>query len=221
MKKVLSSIHLPFFIFGSIAILIVGVIALFVVLNPVQAQVFVDLIKKPFNAVDLVTANKVEIYRDQNTLRMKFQIEEKDKQSFIMLSEKLGVTTKWQEGISFNLDEESMNQIEPYLPLTTDVSIEGNIVTLTGNAFNFMPSGGVGDEVYFATEGATLKFARGTTQADLYLTQPEHLISYATASGKVNLSRKIESELFSLASKVDTIDIEIKGKSVEGKIVLK
>jgi len=221
MKKLLSSIHFPTFIFGSVVIFIAGTVALFVVLNPAQAQGFVDLIKKPFNAVDLVSANKVEIYRDQNTLRMKFQIQDKDKVPFTMLSEKLGVTTKWQEGISFNLDEESMSQIDSYLPLTTDVSIEGTVITLKGGAFNFMPSGGVGDEVNFATNGATLKYAGGKTQANLLVNQPAELVSYATASGKVNLSRKIESELFSLASKVDTIDIEIKGKSVEGEIKLK
>lgn len=221
MKKFLSSINLPVFIFGSIAIFIAGAIALFVVLNPVQAQRIVDLIKKPFQAVDLRSSSSAELYQEQNTLKIKFEILEQDRSQFLALSEKLGVGSVWQEGIGLGLDEESMSSIRPYLPLKTDVHVNGNTIQLTGSGFNFLPSGGSGEEVSFATDGATLRYTVGQTSASVFMDKPAVLVSFATASGKLNLSRKIESELFSLADKVDTIDVHIKGKSLEGKIVLR
>jgi len=221
MKKILSSIHLPIFIFGSIAIFIAGTIALFVILNPVLAQGMVDLIKKPFQSVDLRSSSSVELYQEGDTLKVKFKLIEQDKPQFLVLSEKLGVNNAWQEGIGMGLDEESMNSIRPYLPLKSDVHLNGNTIQLTGSSFNFMPSGGGGEEISFATDGGTLRYTGGQTTASVYMEKPSSLVSYATASGKLNLSRKIESELFSLSDKIATIDMHIKGKSVEGKIVLK
>lgn len=220
MKKLVSAINLPLFVSGSIVIFALGALALFLVLNPVLAQSISDYVTRPFQSV-VTQSSSVEIYSEQNTLRFKFNIQDKDKGSFMQISEKLEVGNAWQEGLGFGLEDSSMKQIEGYLPLKADVAVEGNVITLSGSVISFLPSAIVEDTVTFATDGATLRYASGYTNASVFMNQPVPLITYATASGKLNLSRKIESELFSIASKIDTIDLNLKGKSLEGKIVLK
>ena len=216
-------IHLPVFIGGSILIFICGLIGLLLVMYPMEVNSFFGRLTGSFQTVALVgSGSSVEIYREQNQLRLDFEIDEEDSEVFEQLSARLGISEEWKKGIGLTLDNESLDRLTSHLPLRAGIDVEDNKILITSLGLkSFLHSGVSGERITFATGSGQLDLSAGNEEYELKLKEPKELVRYATESGKMNLSNKVTSGLFSLMEKVDTIELSLKGKSLEGEIGLR
>lgn len=216
-------IHLPFFIVGTILILLGGIIALFFVLYP-QNMVgsFLQSLPMQFGEGRIVTSgSSLEILRIENNLQLRFVIDEKDQGKAEVLSDKLGVTNEWMKGISLAVDEETLNKLAEHLPLRSSITFKDSSILLTGSAFSLLQSGLPKEGVELATRSGRMQVVRENNNYGIKIEKPADLLVDATESGKLNLSKKISSELFQISEKISTIDLKLEGKSLEGEIKVK
>ncbi len=219
MKKL--PLHFPLLISGSLIILVLGAAGLFFILNPgINYSAVLASFESKLGIKKLVSSSTVEISEVGDQLRLQFNILEQDKEKALAFSNQLEVGDSWQKGISIGLDQKTLNQLEPLLPINTNVSFEGNRVILSSKSFNLLKSGMPQSQIDFATGSANFSWSAEGSRYNLVMENPVELLVYATSSGKLNLSKKINS-VFPIAAKVSTIDLSISGKSLDGSIVLK
>ena len=220
MKKI--PIHFPLFIGGSLVILITGLIVSFFVLYPnTMVQSFVQSVQQRLGMQKLTqTGSKVNISASGGQLRMQFTVAEKDQEGAARFSQSLGVSGNWQKGIEVGLDDKTLTQLEPFLPLQADMSFEEKKIVLSSRSFSFLKSALPQSGTEFATGSGKLSFNGEGNNYHLKIEKPTDLLVYATSSGKLSLSKKINS-VFSIGDKVATIELNLAGKNLDGEIVLR
>ncbi len=216
-------VHLPLFISGATLILVFGLLAMYVVLHPTSmVGSFFQTIDQRLGVVSITQdGSSVLVKRLEEKLYLEFDIKADDMPLAETYSKNLGVSTEWTRGVELVLDEVTLNQLEPFLPARATVTFDDKKLILSSKSHRFLKSALPKDTFSFATGSAELKVFRDENRLSVLINQPKELVVYATASGKLNLSRKIDSELFSLADKVATIDVSLMHMSLEGELVLK
>jgi hypothetical protein len=216
-------LHLPLFISGSVIILSLGLLALFFVLYPQSSLVaFFRSIDERFGVVAVTqTKSTVEISRLEDRLLFQFKIDEEDKEKVEEFSRRLGISSSWSEGLDIALDSETLGNIEQYLPVKSSMEFGDNKIILSSKSVRFLQSALPKESMSFATGSATVRLFHDESRMSVLMHNPKDLVVYATQSGSLSVSKKVETVVFSIADKIGTIDLSLKNKSLDGEIVLK
>lgn len=162
-----------------------------------------------------------ELSLDSGKLSIKFNIDQDDLILANNLSSNLGIDNKWQQGLSFELDDSTASKLKPLLPAKLNIKFFANKLLLSTSGLPNLKTALSKKEFNFATGAAYLKVTYASeTNYSLQINDPIPLVNFATVSGKLTLSKKTEG-LFPILKRIAKIEFEVNGKSVSGVILLK
>lgn len=165
--------------------------------------------------------SSAKIWTENQSLKFKFQITSNDKAAINQFNQKLGIGNEYLDGISLDLDPETIKELNNFLPVDVTVKITPESINFSNGGTSGIVSSLVGDAKEYSTGSGKLRYRQSLdTEFQLEITDPEPLLKDATASGKFVLSDKLQP-LFPILARVGTIEMNVSGKSVNGNISLK
>jgi len=177
----------------------------------------VNLAPRSQVVVDLGEADSTRSGR----LVFQFKIIDSDKSKVEMLSQRLGIRSNWTEGASITLNQESLVQLAPLLPIEADIRFEGNDILISKVGLGSLNSSLPDAEFEYASGSGSLKLkSQGMQNFDLSIVNPNQVLRSASESGKLYLSRQLGGIML-LLDQVQTIDLKVNGDSLLGKIRIK
>lgn len=150
-----------------------------------------------------------------------FKIIDQDKPKIEMLNRRLGISGQWTDGVSLALNNESLVQIAPLLPIEADVRFEDNQILFSKVGLSSLNSALPDEQFEFASGSGVLRLKSQNVQNfNLTIVDPGVVLKAASDSGKLYVSRQL-SGAEPLLSQVKEIDLEVNGDSLLGKVVIK
>lgn len=123
--------------------------------------------------------------------------------------------------VSFGIDENMTNALKANLPVNLKLIVDERSLGFNSNIVSGLKNPLINSDVEFATGSSKMNAqVTDSSRYQIKLENPEDLVNYATSSGMLTTSSKIEG-LFKSLSKVATIELNVNGKNISGKIVLK
>jgi hypothetical protein len=168
------------------------------------------------------TLSTATLSQEHQKLVLKFDLTDAEKKDAESFSKALNVSPKWLEGITLELDPSSVEKLNIALPLKVNVDFSQNNLNLSSKNNKLLSSSLPKNEYHFATESGKLGFkVLSDREFDLEIIDPAPLALYATSSGELTLSSKIEGSILPILSKIGTIKLKVSGSSINGEILLK
>jgi hypothetical protein len=169
----------------------------------------------------ILKKSTVYMYIDNHNLKIKFNITPQDVVSANSFAQALTGTNTWLSGMALALDESTLTKLSPLLPLVLNLSFSGNSLSFSSNQKSVLDSALPENHYQFATGSANLSLdGNSVSNFNLKIDNPSPLLLYATSSGKLVLSSKLDG-LFPILQSLSTINIKAKGQNVRGEIILK
>lgn len=169
------------------------------------------------------------LYIEDQKIKIKFNIADKDRLDALEFSRRLGVGDSWFEGISLELDGDTRGKLSQILPLEVVLNFDNgklffkNAKSLYNVSFKnqILKSAQSKTDFEFATGSARISL-REQNERDfsLDINNPDPLLQYATESGQLYLSKKLYG-MFPILNNIARIELNVNGKNVNGEIQLK
>lgn len=164
--------------------------------------------------------SSAKLWTENNSLKLSFALTKEDQSKMKQFNNNLGVGDDYLEGISLELDPESIQKLSEFLPVNIVLTIEPKKVTFGSSILPTFASSLIKETKEFSTGEGKLKFIKSSdSEFQLVLENPDPLVQYATASGQIVLSDKLRL-LFPIMDRVGTIEMLVNGKSISGSIGL-
>lgn len=162
-----------------------------------------------------------EVFLDGEKLVFKFDISPDDLEGAKSFSNALGLKDqKFLEGFSIDLDKSTKDKISSIFPNKLFLDFDGKKLKFKSSSISFLKSSLGKKDFKFATGSGKINLNYQNGQDfELNLEKPKDLVTYATISGNLSLSQKIDF-LFPIAGKIAKIDLRVSGKTIEGEIEL-
>ena len=123
--------------------------------------------------------------------------------------------------LSFGIDENMKNALSQNLPVDLKLTVLEKSLSFNSNLVSGLQNPLGKSDFEFATGSSKLNLQYSdSSKYQLKIEDPFDLLNYATASGKLTASSKLEG-LFKSLPKVATIEVNVNGKSISGKIGLR
>ncbi len=168
------------------------------------------------------TLSTATLSEEQQKLVLKFNLTEKEKKDAEDFSNKLNVSPLWLDGITLQLDPSSLEKLNIALPLKVNVDFSEGDFKFSSTKNKMLSSSLPKNEYSFATSSGKLNFKVISDQEfDLEIIDPSPLALYATTSGELTLSSKIEGSILPILSKIGTIKLKVSGSNINGDLKLK
>lgn len=165
--------------------------------------------------------SSAELSTENSKLVIKFNIVSKDQEVAKQFLSNLGGDESILQGMKLELDDQSAERLRQVVPVELNLDIEPKKISFSNQRLPHLNRGESEKSFEFATESGRIKYkSSGGTSIDLEIEDPEPLLKYATESGQMSLSNKIDG-LFPIMGKVGRIKLEVDGKRVGGEIELK
>lgn len=172
--------------------------------------------QNPFRKQSQVNLSLVD-----SKLALNFDLVDEDKPGLAGFVNNLYGKNMEVRSLSVGLDEKLVGILAPVLPVNLNLKISGNSLEFKSQVVPSLQNALIKNDFEFATgSGTILVKYTDNTKYQVKINDPADLLNYATASGKLVVSSKVEG-LFKTLSKVATIELNVNGKNISGKIVLK
>ena len=169
----------------------------------------------------VLESSTADVFIEDGYLRFTFKIDNNDKLKVIEFNRRLGVGGDYLDGVSIKLDPDSLNRLQPMLPVHVKLDFDDSKVSFSSQASNLLSPGFSGQNYNIATGSGKLGFqAKDAQNFELQIQDPEPVLQYATGSGQLHLSTKL-NPLFPILEKVSSINLTVNGKNVQGEMRLK
>lgn len=156
-----------------------------------------------------------------DTVKVDFDILEKDRPAAENFSAKLGVDSSWTSGISLQLDPKTVTKLSEIVPANLDLIFTASGIELKSQSAKGLKSALGTNKYELATGSASLKLDYASEKDfNLTIVDPAPLIKHASASAKLHLSPELRGVL-PIADKIDRIEIDSRNGMVTGKISTK
>lgn len=171
---------------------------------------------------DFLEQSSAEILVEGSELKLKFDIKELDQPKARNFLQKLGVQETLLEGVSLELDPRSLEFLRLSTPAQVNLAFgQDSLTWQSKNLANSLQSSLPKNDFNFATGSARINLKVLNSQSyKIEIKDPKPLVDYASVSGKVVYSRKIEPSL-TVLSKIDTITLNVSGQTINGEVKLK
>lgn len=172
--------------------------------------------KNPFKEQSEVKVSLVD-----SKVNMVFDLIEQDKARFnAFVNNWFGVTEEIKN-LSFGIDENLKSMLSKNLPVDLKLNVSEKKLEFSSNMIAGLQNPLVKNDIEFATGSSKLDVEyTDETKYYLKIENPADLATYATQSGILTASSKIEG-LFKSLPKVATIELSVNGKNISGQIVLR
>jgi len=175
--------------------------------------------------------SQVKVSLIDSKLNLSFDLIEEDKPKFRLfvdnwfspeLSGKYGVEADEDiQTLSVGIDEGTKAMLAQNLPVDLTLAVTEKSLGFGSNKVVGLQNPLVKNDIKFATGSSKLDVEYSdSSKYQLKIENPADLLNYATASGVLTASPKLEG-LFKTLPKVATIELNVNGKSISGQIVLK
>lgn len=165
--------------------------------------------------------SEVSVSLADSKLKLDFEIIEDDKETFQNFVENWFGADEEIKSLDFGIDENLTKILLPILPAKLNLKIAGQSIEFKSQGVSALQIAMTGTDINFATGSGKLKIKyQSPTQYQLNMENPEDLAYYATASGMLTISSKIDG-LFKSLAQVATIELEVSGKNIAGRIMLR
>ncbi len=165
--------------------------------------------------------SKVRVNTNGTKVFINFEIQDTDRLKFEQFSNNLGVSTKYLEGIELELDNESIEKISQITPLEAALEISESFVKFSSKQTKGLKSSLLKSDVKISTGSANFEMVvNSDSDLRMKVDNPKEVLDFATASSKLNLSSKL-TPWFPTLQRIDRMELEVKGKSLNGEIRLK
>ena len=213
--KILLAICLTF--------LILGASAAFAATNENIRSIFLGTFQKnPFKKQSQIHASLID-----SKLNLNFDLIDEDKpkfQTFIKNwfgTEEESSLPAEVKTLSLGIDENLKNILSTNTPVNLKLNVSEKSLSFNSNIISGLQNPLIKSDFEFATGSSKLNVEYSdASKYQLKLENPEDLANYATRSGSLTASTKLEG-LFKSLPKVATIELSVNGKNISGKIVLK
>lgn len=208
-----------------ILLLLIGILGVKVAFKPQLLNEQILYIQNAFQNISRskpwIQSSQAYINIERENVQIKFKVASGDQSLIKQFSSNLGVSEEYLSGISFEVDENTKANLEQFLPINVNLDISPKRMGFFTPGIKGLESSLIKDKLEFATGSSKLDLkVRGDKEIELEIQDPEPMLKYATNSGQINLSDKLEP-LFPIMEKIATIKLEINGNHLEGEIVLK
>ncbi|MBI2022166.1 hypothetical protein HYS93_04810 [Candidatus Daviesbacteria bacterium] len=214
-KKILLSVTILLLLVVLILVAVLAISTNFAGIKDYSQGVINRLIKKDNSFA--------KVYLESNKLKIDFVFSQNGRQKAIAFSQKLALGDDWVDGLSFELDGQTVTSLKDYLPTQLVLNFSGQDLTFSSQnrSLNLLKNSLTKKQYYFATHSAQIAFETASDQDfSLEMTNPKQLLDYATSSSQLNLSKKAEL-LFPLSDRIAKILLKASGKNLSGQITLK
>ncbi|MBI3485873.1 hypothetical protein HY025_02905 [Candidatus Daviesbacteria bacterium] len=169
----------------------------------------------------LVQKSTADIFIQGNHLKINFKVKDSGQAKLNSLINNLGVSNDFLNGISLELDSASLAKLSKSLPTQVKLQINDKQISFQGSNTSLLSTGLPNQSFHFASASSSinLKFVSDENY-DLEIIDPEPLAVFATSSGTLHLSNKLQG-LFPILSKIAKINLVVNGKSLNGELLLK
>lgn len=175
----------------------------------------------PYLQEKISEKSTASIYIKSDRIYFDFKIAKKDQISAQDFLDNLGAEKSLLQGISLELDQNSINELSKILPANLIINFSRSKIVFKERQRIHLKSFISHQRYEFATDSAKSVFILGNDRDfSLDIENPKPLFDYATSSGKLHLSKKSE-QLFPILSKIAKIELQVNGENVEGSIILK
>lgn len=172
--------------------------------------------KNPFKKTSQVKASLVD-----SKINLNFDLIEEDKPNFASFIKTWFETEEEINSLSFGIDENTKTILAGSLPVDLKLTVTEKSLSFNSSAIPGLMNAFVKSDIEFATGSSKLNVEYSdSSKYQLKLEDPADLAHYATSSGKLTASSKLEG-LFKTLPKVATIELNVSGKNISGQIRLK
>lgn len=165
--------------------------------------------------------SQVHVSLIDSKLNFNFDLTEEDKPKFAQFVYNWFGADQEIKTLGFGVDENTQGIISKSVPIDLKLTIKEKSLDFSNNAALGLQNPFIKSDFNFATGSAKLnaEFA-DSSRYQVKIDNPSDLANYATSSGVLSTSLKIEG-LFQSLSKVSTIELNVNGKNISGSILLK
>lgn len=165
--------------------------------------------------------SEVSVSIIDSNLKMNFEIIDEDKTAFRNFIRNWFGVNEDIKNLDFAVDQNVLSALSPILPAKLNLKVADKALELKNQSLPGLQTAMTGTDINFATGSGKLKVKyAGPLEYQLKIDNPEDIAVYATASGMLVASNKIEG-LFKSLPQVATIELEVSGKNINGKVVLR
>lgn len=165
--------------------------------------------------------SQVNVSLADSKLNLNFDLIEEDKPKFGIFINKWFGTNEEIHSISIGIDENTAAFLAGSLPIQLNISVNENQLEFKNQSIPTLQNALIKNDFDFATGSGKLsiKFT-DPSKYQINIENPAELAFYATSSGILTVSTKIEG-LFKSLPKIATIEMNVNGKNISGSIRLK
>lgn len=172
--------------------------------------------KNPFKE-----SSAVKISSSDSSLNLDFNILEKDNANFVLFVKNWFGVEEAINNLKFGIDNNIKVFLSQSLPADLKLNVTEKSLTFNSNTFSGLQNPLIKNDLDFATGSSKLDVEYSdASKYHLKIENPVDLANYATSSGILTTSQKLEG-LFKSLPKVATIELSVNGKNISGQIVLK
>ena len=139
---------------------------------------------------------------------------------FEKFSQNLGVSSGYLDGIELELDNESIGKVSEITPIEANLEVSDRALKFSSKSAKSLKSALSKSDYRLASGSGVFEMnVNSGSDFKINIKEPKEVLEYATSSGELTLSSKI-NPWFQTLQRVDRIYIEVKGKALNGEIVL-
>lgn len=154
-------------------------------------------------------------------LKLTFEIYDNDLSKSKSLLNKLELPEKILDGLSFEINDQSLEVLKPILPAKLNLEIKDGEFEFNNHTLPNLKSSTLGNVQVFATDSGKLESrVQDLKNYNIKIKNPYEVYKYATSSGKLRQSAYMEA-IFPTLSKIDRIEIEVSNGKIKGKVKIK
>lgn len=165
--------------------------------------------------------SEVKVSLIDSKITLNFEIIGEDKPQFTQFIKNWFGTDEEIKSVSFGIDEKLSGALKSNLPVDLNMTINDKSINFNSQLIPGLQNALIKKDIEFASGSG--KFNAQFTDSSKYqinLENPADLVDYATSSGILTASSKLDP-LFKTLPKVATIELNVNGKNISGQIVLK
>src|SRR3989344_5598549 len=179
---------------------------------------FKGLFPNSFSQNPFAKQSEVSISVIDSKLKLDFKLLEEDKPKFQAFTKRWFGVSEEIKTLDLGIDENLTALVAPNLPVDLELTISDKSLEFKNQNLPGLQNALIRTDFEFATGSGKLSVKyTDSSRYRLEIENPEELVFYATSSGFLMASDKLEG-LFKSLPKVATIELNVNGKSILGSI---